>query len=186
LHEHGGQSRWLNNILIIQRYPPFVDGDGRSSISALIDEENRIRKEMRLAPTIHYIEKSAKVIAYLKKQDLSLGSVPDRGQRVFLFNRVALAPGGVVEIIDKNSLPAENAELFTRVLSMFGANIFGIDAIFEEGIDKSYKEQKCIFLEVNSRPYLKMHDYPRFGQAEDLSADYENLANLQVDEKDIF
>ncbi|BHH84571.1 cyanophycin synthetase [Desulforhopalus sp. 52FAK] len=171
---------------VIQRYPPFVDGDGSSTITSLIDKENEIRKEMKLAPTIHYIEKSPQVISYLKKQGLSLSSVVEEGERVYLFHRVALAPGGVVEIVDKNSLPPENVALFTKVLSLFNANIFGIDAIFDEGIDKSYKEQKCIFLEVNSRPYLKMHDVPRYGEKEDLSADYERLSQLQIDQKDIF
>jgi D-alanine-D-alanine ligase-like ATP-grasp enzyme len=173
-------------ISVIQRYPPFVDGDGVSTIDSLIDGENAVRKEMQLTPTIHYIEKSSKVINYLKKQGLDLSSVVAKGTRVYLFHRVALAPGGVVEIVDKNSLPPENVELFTKVLTLFKANIFGVDAIFEEGIEKSYKDQKCIFLEVNSRPYLKMHDYPRYGQVEDLSADYEKLSQLQIDQQDIF
>jgi len=99
---------------------------------------------------------------------------------------VALAPGGVVETVDRDSIPIENQELFIRVLSLFNANIFGIDAIFKDGIDKSYKKQDCIFLEVNSRPYLKMHDYPRYGEAEDLSADYVKLSELQIDKQDIF
>lgn len=171
---------------VIQRYPPFVDGDGQSSIETLIERENAIRKKMQLAPTIHYIEKSPQVKAYLKKQGLSLASVVEQGRRVCLFHRVALAPGGVVEIVDKKSIPTENVELFTRVLSLFNANIFGVDAIFEEGIEKSYREQKCIFLEVNSRPYLKMHDYPRYGKAEDLSIDYSNLDQIEVEQKDIF
>jgi D-alanine-D-alanine ligase-like ATP-grasp enzyme len=171
---------------VIQRYPPFVDGDGVSTIGTLIDRENRTRDEMKLGPTIHNIEKDAKVMAHLKKQGLSLSSVAGVGERISLFHRVALAPGGVVEIVDKKTIPEENQELFTRVLSLFNANIFGIDAIFKDGIDKSYKEQDCIFLEVNSRPYLKMHDYPRYGKAEDLSKDYAKLSELQIDKQDIF
>lgn len=173
-------------ISVIQRYPPFVDGDGTSTIDTLIDRENRIRDEMKLGPTIHNIEKNTKVVAHLKKQGLSLSSVIGDGERVHLFHRVALAPGGVVETVDKDSIPRENQELFIKVLSLFNANIFGIDAIFKDGIEKSYKEQECIFLEVNSRPYLKMHDFPRYGAVEELSADYEKLAALQVDKQDIF
>ena len=171
---------------VIQRYPPFVDGDGQATIDTLIDRENRIREEMQLGPIIHNIAKDAKVVAHLKKQGLTLASVVAEGVRVSLFHRVALAPGGVVEIVDKNLLPPENQELFTRVLSLFDANILGIDAIFKEGIEKSYKEQECIFLEVNSRPYLKMHDVPRYGEREDLSADYDKLSKLQIDKQDIF
>ncbi len=171
---------------VIRRYPSFVDGDGQSTINQLIDRENVIRTEMQLGPVIHPIPKDSRIVNYLKKQQLSLESVPAARSRIRLFNRVALAPGGVVEIVDKKSLPPENRELFQKVLSLFKANILGIDAIFERGIEESYRSQKTIFLEVNSRPYLKMHDFPRFGQAEDLSSYYAKLANLEIDERDIF
>ncbi|MGB3209745.1 MAG: hypothetical protein WBB19_03475 [Desulforhopalus sp.] len=171
---------------VIRRYPPFVEGDGQSTISQLIDRENTVRREMQLGPVIHPIPKDGKIIGFLKKQQLTLESVPASASRIHLFNRIALAPGGVVEIIDKTSLPPENRELFLKVLSLFQANILGIDAIFERGVDKSYRAQNAIFLEVNSRPYLKMHDFPRFGNAEDLSAYYAKLARLEVGEQDIF
>ena len=69
---------------------------------------------------------------------------------------------------------------------MFGANVLGIDVIFEQGIEVSWKDQKCIFIEVNSRPYLKMHYYPRYGEAEDLSESLAQLDQLDIGDKDIF
>ena len=173
-------------VSVIRRYPPFVIGDGERSISALIDEENRIRAQMKLHPTIFPIGKSALVVAHLKKQNLGLDSVPDKGRRVELFHRVALAPGGVVETIDQRTIPKDNVKLFTDVVGMFGANLLGIDVIFEQGIEKSYREQKCIFIEVNSRPYAEMHHYPRYGKVEDLSAHYAELEQLDIPDKDIF
>ena len=92
----------------------------------------------------------------------------------------------MVETIDQETVPEENKALFLNVLSFFKANILGIDAIFEHGIEKSYKEQKCIFLEVNSRPYLKMHDYPRYGKKEDLSHFFEELDKNEIRNADIF
>lgn len=171
---------------VIRRYPPFVDGDGQSTIGQLIDKENATRLQMALGPVIHPIPKDGRIVGYLKKQQLSLDSVPAAAKRISLYNRIALAPGGVVEVIDKMSLPQENRELFQKVLSLFKANILGIDAIFERGIEENYSSQKAILLEVNSRPYLKMHDFPRFGQAEDLSSYYTKLASLEVGEQDIF
>lgn len=171
---------------IIRRYPPFVDGNGSSTISELIDKENGVRQEMGLYPVMHPIPKDGKIVRFLKKQGLTLDSIPASGQRVTLFNRIALAPGGVVETIDKQTVPEENKELFLRILAFFKANVFGIDAIFEHGIEKSYKEQRCIFLEVNSRPYLKMHDYPRYGKKEDLSHFFEELDKNEIRNADIF
>lgn len=171
---------------VIQRYPPFVDGDGRSSIAELIDAENRTRETMKLYPVIHPIQKNRNTISYLKKQGLSLDSVPETGQRISVFNRVALAPGGVVETIDQTSITAKNKALFQRVVSLFQANLLGIDVIMEKGLDIDYDQQRCIFLEVNSRPYIKMHNVPRYGRADDLNGFFEYMDGLAIADTDTF
>lgn len=171
---------------VIRRYAPFVDGDGHSTISQLIDGENAVREQMELGPVIHPIPKDKRITGYLGKNNLHLGSVPAEGERLRLYHRVALAPGGIVEVVDKATLPPENQALFLDLLDHFQANILGIDAIFEEGIEQSYRNQKSILLEVNSRPYLKMHDFPRFGEREELSGYYQKLEGLDIDEQDIF
>lgn len=187
---HGANYRVLatdhHMISVIRRYPPFVVGDGSSTISQLIDTENKVRQEMNLHPVIFPLEKSEQVVRHLAKHKLKLNSVPEQGQSVELFHRVALAPGGVVEIIDQTTIPDENRELFQRVVKMFGANVFGIDVIFEKGIETSYRDQKCIFIEVNSRPYMEMHYFPRFGVKEDFSADLAELDKIEIKDKDIF
>lgn len=170
----------------IRRYPPFVDGDGHSSISQLIDQENAIRKQMALHPTIYPIKKSPDIKNYLKKQNKSLDTVPQQDERVYLFNRVALAPGGVVEIIDQQTIPEKNKTLFKDVVEMFDANLLGIDVIFEKGIEVPYDEQRCIFLEVNSRPYIKMHHVPRYGTAENLDAFFAHMDSLAITDTNTF
>ncbi len=132
-------------ISVIRRYPPFVTGNGKHSIARLIDDENKIREDMKLHPTIFPIQKDDKVIKHLKKQNLTLQSVPESGEEVTLFHRVALAPGGVVETIDQETIPEENKALFKDVVKMFGANVLGIDVIFEEGIETSHMQQKMYF-----------------------------------------
>ncbi len=173
-------------ISVIRRYPPFVVGDGRSSIDSLINEENKLREDMGLYPVIHPIPKNHHIKRYLKKQGMNLASVPDNGQRVILFNRISLAPGGVVETIAIKELPSINKALFLHILRLFKANILGIDVIMEEGIEKPWNIQKCIFLEVNSRPFTAMHNVPRYGKAEDLSAHFQRLDALEIDQQDVF
>jgi len=173
-------------VSVIRRYPPFIDGDGKHSISDLIDIENALRDEMQLAPTIFPIKKSKAVIDYLAKQKLTLDSVPAKDERIYVFNRVALAPGGVVETIDQDSIPEANKELFKRVVKDLKANLFGIDIIFEEGIEKDYREQRCIFLELNSRPYIKMHLKPRYNKADDLQPFLDRMDALAIADNDIF
>ncbi len=171
---------------VIERYAPFVQGDGQKTISDLIDQENKIREEMGLYPCIHPLSKGSVTKNFLKKKKYTLDSVPPEGEIVNLFYRISLAPGGVVRTIKKETLPEENKQLFIDVLDMFDANILGIDVILEKGIDQPYQNQKCIFLEVNSRPYLKMHDYPRYGEKEDLSPYFEKLDGLEISQADIF
>ena len=152
----------------------------------MIDIENSVREEMLLAPTIFPIKKSNSVVEYLAKQGLTLDSVPAKDERIYVFNRVALAPGGVVETIDQNTIPDVNKALFQRVVKDFNANLFGIDVILEEGIEKDYREQGCIFLELNSRPYIKMHLKPRYNEADDLQPFFDRMDAMSIADDDIF
>ena len=171
---------------VLERYPPFVNGDGVRTISELIDEENTTREAMGLFPCNTPLQKSAVTKKYLKTQGFTLDSVLQKGQQAKLFYRISLAPGGVVETIAKDTIPKVNQQLFLKILDLFDANILGIDVIFEKGITEDYTTQKCIFLEVNSRPYLKMHDYPRYGQKEDLSEYFAVLDQLNIKQADLF
>ena len=173
-------------VSVLQRYAPAVKGDGTSTIRELMLKENAIREEMKLYPVIYPLKESAQTKAFLAKQGLNFESVPKAEQRVTLFYRISLAPGGVVEVINKQLLPEANNDLFKNVLNLFDANILGIDVILEKGIEFDYRDQKCIFLEVNSRPYLKMHAYPRYGEAEDLSDDFNQLDALDIKQSDTF
>jgi len=173
-------------VSVIRRYPPFVDGNGHDTIGKLIDDENAVRQSMGLYPTVYPIPKSAATMAYLAKEGRTLDTVPAQGERVHTFNRVALAPGGIVEIIDQAEIPAANKALFLKIVDIFDAKLFGIDVIFEKGIDVDYREQKCIFLEVNSRPYTRMHSAPRYGTAENLEAFYGEMDSLTIADSDTF
>lgn len=173
-------------ISVLQRYPAFVIGDGKSTIATLIDNENTLREKLGLYPCNSPISKGKKTINYLKKQGYTLQSVPELNQQVTLFYRISLAPGGVVETIDRSLIPPQNLKLFEKVLTLFDANILGIDVIMQQGVEHDYRAQKLIFLEVNSRPYLNMHNYPRYGQPDDLSAQLAKIEPISNQQADVF
>lgn len=173
-------------VSIIRRYPPFIDGNGQDTIGQLIDSENAVRQSMDLHPTIYPLKKSPAVKSYLAKQKRNFDSVPSEGERIYLFNRVALAPGGVVETIDQDTVPEINKALFRNVVKQFDASLFGIDVILEHGIEQDYTKQKCIFLEVNSRPYTRMHEKPRYGEVDDLAPFYAHMDSLAVSDTNTF
>ena len=87
-------------MAVIERYPPFVTGNGEDDIETLINTENSIKKEMQLAPCMHPIVISASVIKSLAKQGLRLDSIPKKDEQINVLNKIALKPGGVVETLD--------------------------------------------------------------------------------------
>ncbi|MDC9715580.1 MAG: cyanophycin synthetase [Gammaproteobacteria bacterium] len=165
---------------VLRRYPPFVVGDGIQNIEALIDKENKIRQQMHLMPVIYPISKNSAIKKYLKQQKMSLFSIPNAGKKVYLHHKIALKLGASVEIIDKTILTQKNTQDLKKILDFQNANILGIDVICEQGIHVDFEVQKCIFLELNSRPFLKMHDKPRYGEKEDLSDFYQRLDAIEI------
>ena len=172
--------------IVMQRYPSFVVWDGIKTISDLIDIENKIRSDMKLSPVIHLIEKNKRTKDFLKKQWLTLNSVLEKERKTFLFHRVSLAPWGILETINISKITKKNKEIFLKILDSFDSNIFWIDVIMEKGISIDYDKQKCIFLEVNSRPYLKMHEFPRYWKVPNMNKIYANLERLEIKDRWIF
>lgn len=186
----GGNYRVLvarDRILsVIRRYPPQVVGDGRSTIEELIDRENEVRARMQLYPVISPLARNGRTQRYLARTGKNLKTVPEAGETVRLHHRITLAGGGVVETIDQKTIHPDNLRLFLQIPGLFQANLLGVDAIFAKGIETSCREQEVICLEVNSRPYLKMHDFPRYGEKDDFRSYLQQLATLSVADKDIF
>jgi len=169
---------------IIQRYPPSVVGNGKDDIATLIRDENKIREEMKLSPTIKHIPENHKAIEkHLRLNNLDFSSVPKKDEQVYLHHKIALKLGSIVEVIDKTTITENNLKQLQKILTHFEANILGIDVICEESVATDFDKQNCIFLEVNSRPYLKMHDAPRFGEKEDLSPYYAKLDKLDIENR---
>lgn len=165
---------------VIRRYPPFVIGDGVQSIERLIECENQIRQKLKIEPATKLIAKNSAIKRYLKQQKMNLLSIPNVGEKVYLHSKISLKLGASVEGIDKKKITANNRRVLEKIRHFFDANILGIDVICEQGIETDFDAQKCIFLELNSRPFLKMHDNPRYGSAEDLSDFYQQLNQIQI------
>jgi len=171
---------------ILRRYPPFVVGDGKSTIEELIAVENKQRENMDLYPIVKNIPLSSPIKNYLSKQSLSFNSVIKKNNKVYLHNKISLKMGSSLEIIEKERLSQSNKEKLIKLLNSVNANVLGIDVICQDGLEVDFDKQECIFLELNSRPYLAMHDKPRFGQREDLSSFHYNLEKIKLDDRDIF
>ncbi len=178
-------TRWSVDIAM-QRTPGYVIWDWKSTISELMDRENEVRKEMKLSPIIYPLAKSGPVKRHLKKHGYSFESVLKKWEQVDMYHRVSLAPGWVLQTVDVDTITPKNKELFIKIVDVFGANLFGIDVIMEKWIDVDYDKQKTIFLELNSRPYLKMHSVPRTWKAPDMKPLYKKLDALEITNRGTF
>ncbi|CAC9438917.1 Glutamate--cysteine ligase (EC [uncultured Gammaproteobacteria bacterium] len=166
---------------VLRRYPPFIVGDGQRTIGALIDIENALRQKMQLAPVTQLIPKNKAIKKHLKQQGMRFSTILTDTQKVYLHHKISLKLGSSIEVIDKVKLSDNNKQDLIKILNFFNANILGIDVICKEGIEVDFKTQPCIFLELNSRPFLKMHDNPRYGEKpKDLDDFYNKLKQLEI------
>ena len=176
-----------NDIMAaIIRYGPFVVGNGVDAIAKLIDKENTLRDNMGILPVMHHIPKNTKVKKYLKKQGLTLGSILQNKDKIYLYNKVALSTGGIVQTIAKSEISQKNKGMLFNLLASLSANILGVDIIAKEGLSVDFNKQECTFLELNSRPFIKMHENPRYGEKPDLSKYYHMLNSQEVLNDDIY
>ncbi len=166
---------------VLRRYPPFVVGDGIMEIGNLIDAENKLRKQMNLAPITQSIPKNKAIRKHLKQQKMSFSTIPKAKQRIYLHHKIALKLGSSIEVVDKQKISENNKQDLVRILNSFDANILGVDVICKKGIEFDFNTQPCIFLELNSRPFLKMHDNPRYGKKpKNLDDFYNKLNQLEI------
>ena len=173
-------------VSVLHRHPPQVTGNGKDSIATLIDKENLVRQQMGLLPCMSLLKKNTAARRFLARSGYAFSTILAQGEIACLSPRIALKPGGTVDTLPVDQMADDTRELMCRLLGLFKANILGIDIIMEKGIEHSYKSQDCILLEVNSRPYVKMHNYPRRGEKQDLSTCLQKLESLDLTGSDTF
>ncbi|WP_413568409.1 cyanophycin synthetase [Bdellovibrio sp. HCB117] len=139
-----------------ERVPPFVIGDGQSSISLLIEKLNA--DPLRGEGHESYLSKVVVdpiLIQHLAKQGLTLESIPGAEQKITLRGNANLSSGGTA-IDVTNVASAEVRILCERIARLVGLDICGIDIISKD-ISKSVTESGLVIIEVNAGPGLRMH-----------------------------
>ncbi len=154
-------------LFICRKDRPNIVGDGSSTIKELIDtknkDDNRGRANQKDS-TLHRIPLNRELKENLKKQNLTLTSVPPKGEKVILIDKYVLAYG--CDIINvKDIAHDENKKLFFKIAEVLDSDLVGIDLIAPD-IGKSYKKQKAAILEANSLPFVDMHQFPSHGKKE--------------------
>lgn len=148
---------------VLRGDPPQIVGDGKSSIVELISKKNA-------APHLGVKD----IVAddgcemFLSRQDLNLSSVLENGKTINLSEKIGVNYGGSSSE-DFEICHPENKELFLKAAKVLGDPLVGFDFIIPD-ITKSWKNQKCGFIEVNSLPFINLHHDPLLGASRNAAA----------------
>lgn len=151
----------------LRRDPPSVVGDGTHTVEELIAEANK--NPARSGPYFSQLKIDEKALKELEWQRLAPKSIPEKGRRVMLHQKVNWGLGGTTADVTDTVHP-ENIALFERVAKELHAPIVGIDFIIAD-MTRSWKEQdRCGILECNSMPFFDNHHLPFEGSVQNVAA----------------
>ena len=151
------------------RRPPFVVGDGMSSVRELVAAENanpaRGIGHTNILTRIPLDEIAQEM---LQRSGYGLDSVPHAGAMVELRGNAYLSTGGTAEDVT-DLLPRLTIQICLRAARTIGLDVAGIDIVCED-IARPLTQQGGGIIEVNAAPGIRMHQYPSRGQARDAGA----------------
>ncbi|MCL6454544.1 MAG: cyanophycin synthetase [Alicyclobacillus sp.] len=151
-----------------ERLPAMVYGDGASTVAGLIDRANQdpLRGDGHEKPLTR-IRVDEGVRQTLRKQGLTLDSVPPSGSCVLLRESANLSTGGqAIDVTDEVS--AAVRDIAERAARVIGLDVCGVDVMIPEPLAAS--KPACYVIEVNAAPGIRMHHHPSFGAPRPVAA----------------
>lgn len=166
---------------ILSGTQPMVTGNGKNTLMQLIEEKNKNRD-----PAVAEVVPDEKMDWFLKRQlsydgrihldqkDLSkpwklthrdtwdkslfTSYTPAPHEIVYLSEKIGVSYGGDAAEEYEKAHP-DNKKIFEDAAHVFGDVIIGFDFMIPD-ITRSWREQKCGFLEANSVPFINLHHHP--------------------------
>ena len=150
-------------VAAARREPPTVVGDGKRSISQLVEQVNQDpRRGSGHSTSLTKIRFDDIARGCLASQGLSAESIPTKGQRVYLRNNANLSTGGSATDVTDDVHP-DVAARAVAAAHMVGLDICGVDVV-TDSILRPLEQQGGGIVEVNAAPGLRMHLAPSFGK----------------------
>jgi D-alanine-D-alanine ligase-like ATP-grasp enzyme len=142
---------------------PQVIGNGISTIEELV-----VSRNYALHEGTSDILLDDRAAVYLLRQKLNFETVPAIGTRITLSEKIGVSYGGSSSE-DYSICHPDTIELFANAGKVVGDPIVGFDFIIQD-IAKSYKEQRCGFIEANTLPFINLHHDPLVGTPRNVAA----------------
>ena len=134
-------------ISAYKRVPLTIIGDGGSTIQEILDE--RIAEYHDSGRK--FVLDMNKLKAVLKRQKLTLRSVPKRGETLRLLDNANLSAGGYAEDVSDIIHP-EYKQYAIHASRDLGLRLSGVDLMVQGNIADKPKKGKWYFLELNASP----------------------------------
>ncbi len=147
-----------------ERVPPYVIGDGISTIKELVNVLNKDprRGEGHEKP-LTKIKLDSVVLLTLAKKGITPDSVLEKGRKLALRESANLSTGAFsVDVTEQ--LHPKVKEMAIRTAQIIGLDIAGIDIISKD-LGLPLNDKIGSIIEVNAAPGLRMHLYPDQGIA---------------------
>lgn len=156
-------------VAAAQRVPANVVGDGKNTISQLIEETNKDpRRGYGHENVLTEITVDRDTTDLLEKRGYSLDTIPAKDEVVYLKSTANLSTGGTsIDITDM--IHPENVFLAERIARVIGLDVCGID-IMAKNLTQPLKETGGVILEVNAAPGFRMHLAPSEGLARNVAS----------------
>jgi cyanophycin synthetase len=145
----------------VLRKPPSVTGDGRSSISQLVQQANCARLRQGYGVSHVLLSVDFDMHRTLARQGLSLASVPAAGTTVTV-KTVINQNSGSENLTVTHLIGQELAEEGARAAAIAGVRLAGVDVITRDPAVSLHRSGGVI-LEVNSPPGYYWHYHKRDG-----------------------
>ena len=164
---HGADYRLLvigyKLVAAARREPPQVTGDGRHSITQLVEEANKDpRRGEDHATSLSKFRLDEIAKGVLAEQGLTIDSIPAAGQLVLIRRNANLSTGGSATDVTDLVHPEVAARVIDGV-RMVGLDIAGVDVVCQD-ISRPLEQQGGIIVEINAAPGLRMHLEPSSGK----------------------
>ncbi|MDD2916610.1 MAG: ATP-grasp domain-containing protein [Candidatus Gracilibacteria bacterium] len=143
----------LGEVVVgLHRVPPFIIGDGKSTLHELIDNENKtnpLRQQNYSAP-LSLIKADSELVDYVSKQGYSLDDIIPSNTKLQLRGNSNLGTGGTIIDITE-MLHEDTKKLCVSIAEKFQLGICGVD-ILSSDFSKPLSESGGVILEINSTP----------------------------------
>ena len=155
-------------VAVAKRVPGHVVGDGKRTITELIDIVNQDpRRGVGHEKVLTILEIDSQAKRLMKNAGHNPKTVLKDGDVFFLRDTANLSTGGTaIDLTDV--VHPDNKEMAQRAIQAVGLDVGGVDFLTDD-ISRSYKDIGGGIVEVNAAPGFRMHVAPSEGLPRDVS-----------------